>query len=165
MVGVGIVWFVAFLVRFCHIDSKKNGQLRKHATRSARSVRMIGQFSCPRRAYGSLTASTCSAWIRTTRSGVSMRRISYLLPLLLLATAMMAQSPTTGVPDGPLYFPSNDGHWEQVTPASVGWDEARLEAALDVARARNSSGVVVLHTHAGRPGESPFGARLVQGLG
>ena len=68
-----------------------------------------------------------------------------LLPFLLLTTALMAQSPTTGVPDGPLYFPSNDGHWEQVTPASVGWDEARLEAALDVARARNSSGVVVLH--------------------
>lgn len=45
----------------------------------------------------------------------------------------------------PLYFPPQQGDWERVDPASVGWDLARLSAALDVAGARRSSGVVILH--------------------
>ena len=43
-----------------------------------------------------------------------------------------------------LYFPPDLGPWERVEPASVGWDAAKLAEALDVAAARNSSGVVIL---------------------
>ncbi len=43
-----------------------------------------------------------------------------------------------------LYFPPDDGPWEHVEPESAGWDAAGLSEALDVAAARNSSGVVIL---------------------
>ena len=45
----------------------------------------------------------------------------------------------------PLYFPSTNGDWEPVDPASIGRDPTLLSAALDVAGARRSSGVVILH--------------------
>ena len=45
----------------------------------------------------------------------------------------------------PLYFPPDAGPWERVSPASVGWDATDLDAALDVAGERASTGVVVLH--------------------
>lgn len=44
-----------------------------------------------------------------------------------------------------LYFPPAQGEWETVDPASVGWDSARLDAALEVAGQRRSSSVFVLH--------------------
>ena len=44
-----------------------------------------------------------------------------------------------------LYFPASDESWESVAPASVGWDSEKLNAALDIAGARKSSGVVILH--------------------
>ena len=44
---------------------------------------------------------------------------------------------------GELYFPT-DVAWEQVEPRSAGWDPAKLEAMLDFAGARRSSGVVIL---------------------
>ena len=43
------------------------------------------------------------------------------------------------------YFPPEDGPWESVDPASVGWDAGKLSVALDVAGDLNSSGVVILH--------------------
>lgn len=43
-----------------------------------------------------------------------------------------------------LYFPAAK-EWETVTPRAVGWNEARLEKALDYARDAKSSGVVILH--------------------
>ncbi len=43
-----------------------------------------------------------------------------------------------------LYFPADQGEWERIDPAKVGWDSAKLDAALEVAGARNSSGVVIL---------------------
>ena len=43
------------------------------------------------------------------------------------------------------YFPPDDGTWERVDPASVGWDAEGLSAALDVAGSRNSSGVLILY--------------------
>ena len=44
-----------------------------------------------------------------------------------------------------LYFPPDDGAWEHIDPAAAGWDAAQLDKALEIAGARNSSGVVVLH--------------------
>jgi CubicO group peptidase (beta-lactamase class C family) len=39
-----------------------------------------------------------------------------------------------------------EGEWETVEPTDVGWDAAKLDAALDLAGERNSSGVVILHS-------------------
>jgi len=44
-----------------------------------------------------------------------------------------------------LYFPDSGALWESVDPSSIGWDAGKLSAALDVAGARRSSGVVILH--------------------
>ena len=47
--------------------------------------------------------------------------------------------------DRRLYFPPVDEPWETVDPSEVGWNAARLDAALAVAGARSSTGVVILH--------------------
>jgi CubicO group peptidase (beta-lactamase class C family) len=44
-----------------------------------------------------------------------------------------------------LYFPASGESWESVDPAAVGWDADLLDAALDIAGDRDSSGVVMLH--------------------
>ncbi len=44
-----------------------------------------------------------------------------------------------------MYFPGTDAGWETVSPESVGWDGAKLNAALELAGQRKSSGVVILH--------------------
>ena len=44
-----------------------------------------------------------------------------------------------------IYFPPSTGDWSTVDPASVGWDAAQLDAALDYAGIQKSSGVVILH--------------------
>jgi CubicO group peptidase (beta-lactamase class C family) len=49
-----------------------------------------------------------------------------------------------GLAAGPLYFPGEAGDWERIELAAAGWDAAKLEAALDFARERRSSGVVIL---------------------
>lgn len=43
-----------------------------------------------------------------------------------------------------LYFPTKD-RWESVEPDAVGWKVPELDAAIDFAMSRKSSGVVVLH--------------------
>ena len=43
-----------------------------------------------------------------------------------------------------LYFPEKQGEWERIDPAQVGWDKAKLDAALSFAGGQKSSGVVVL---------------------
>ena len=58
--------------------------------------------------------------------------------LLLLATPSMASEKT-------LYFPPATGTWEQVDPAQVGWDTAKLKEAIDYAGKNKSSGVVILY--------------------
>jgi CubicO group peptidase (beta-lactamase class C family) len=44
-----------------------------------------------------------------------------------------------------LYFPLTAGAWERVSPATVGWDEVRLQLALDFAGKTRASGVAILH--------------------
>ncbi|MDG1875313.1 MAG: serine hydrolase [Mariniblastus sp.] len=48
-------------------------------------------------------------------------------------------------PESRIYFPSPGKDWETIDPAKVGWDSAKLKAALRYAGERNSSGVVVLY--------------------
>ena len=43
-----------------------------------------------------------------------------------------------------LYFPPNDGAWEQSQPGEVGWNREKLKSALDWAGDVGSSGVVIL---------------------
>ena len=57
------------------------------------------------------------------------------LALTLFAGSLAAQ---------PLYFPPDGADWERIAPADAGWDAAGLEAALDFAGSRKSTGVVVL---------------------
>ena len=78
------------------------------------------------------------------RRRVWLRILGLLVGVLVAMTgaSVKAQSATAG--EG-LYFPPNNDHWERVEPASVGWDKAKLDAALDVAQARHSSGVMVLY--------------------
>ena len=44
-----------------------------------------------------------------------------------------------------LYFPPADGPWEQVNPAKLGWNVAKLKEALNYAGEQKSSGVVILY--------------------
>ena len=46
--------------------------------------------------------------------------------------------------DQALYFPPDGGPWDGVEPASVGWDRQALDAALELAGRRRSTGVVLL---------------------
>ena len=66
--------------------------------------------------------------------------IATALILLTGPTSTRAATPSTSI-----YFPPGTGDWVTVDPASVGWDAAQLDAALDYAGAQKSSGVVILH--------------------
>ena len=44
-----------------------------------------------------------------------------------------------------LYFPLDNESWEPIAPGSVGWNESKLSAALQVAGDRSSSGMLILH--------------------
>ena len=60
---------------------------------------------------------------------------------LLAATLRGAEKASVS----PLYFPPAGTTWEKIAPAMVGWDEAKLTAALAYAGKTRASGVVVLH--------------------
>lgn len=70
-----------------------------------------------------------------------------------------------------LYFPETDGHWETIDPESIGWDQALLAEALEVAGERHSSGVLILHNgrilaerYWAEPDTSTFYQNVFQGL-
>lgn len=63
---------------------------------------------------------------------------------LLLACTLLLGGTAPGIAQD-LYFPTTDAAWETVDPAAVGWNPEALSRALDVAGARHSSGVVILH--------------------
>lgn len=64
--------------------------------------------------------------------------------VFVFALAMSAET-TLVTAQGPLYFPEGDESWQLIDPSAVGWDRQKLDAALDLAGERNSSGVVILH--------------------
>jgi len=70
--------------------------------------------------------------MKNIRSDLS---VCFLVPIL--NTGLQAQ-------DKELYFPPHQGTWQRVKPADVGWDQARLQKALDHAGQQRSSGVVIL---------------------
>jgi CubicO group peptidase (beta-lactamase class C family) len=61
-----------------------------------------------------------------------------------LATAIIGALVSISLRAESLYFPKSNDDWALVDPASVGWDVAALDAALDYARTAHSSAVVIL---------------------
>ncbi len=72
------------------------------------------------------------------------RRSSTSYPVSILLAGIFAFQ-LAGIHAAELYFPPEDGEWETVTPAAVGWNAELLSQALDLAGERDSSGVVILH--------------------
>ncbi|MCK4959022.1 MAG: serine hydrolase [Planctomycetes bacterium] len=64
--------------------------------------------------------------------------LSVCFLLVILNSGLHAQ-------DKELYFPPDQGTWQTVSPADVGWDQAKLQKALDYAGQYRSTGVVILH--------------------
>lgn len=71
------------------------------------------------------------------------RIISCAMMLPLLLRIGFAALPAQAAED--VYYPNSDALWETVDPESLGWDSGKLNAALDLAGLRKSSGVVILH--------------------
>jgi CubicO group peptidase (beta-lactamase class C family) len=63
----------------------------------------------------------------------------------LCAICALSQARFVSAADSVLYFPPKAGEWTRAAPAEVGWDAAKLEAALEYAGQLRASGVVVLH--------------------
>ena len=68
-------------------------------------------------------------------------KISTSVYLIVPALMTVALGSLVSAADS-LYFPNRDQTWQTVDPSSVGWDEGKLAAALDLAGERNSSGVL-----------------------
>ena len=65
--------------------------------------------------------------------------IVLLLAICCLPVVAVAQG------NGDLYFPPAEGPWQQVSPAKLGWNVAKLKEAIDYAGQNKSSGVVILY--------------------
>lgn len=75
---------------------------------------------------------------------MTLRPAASLFASFLLLGSILAGSELTHAAED-FYFPRSDDVWEHIAPTSVGWDEEKLNAALELAGARKSSGVVILH--------------------
>jgi len=82
------------------------------------------------------------------------RLVMFTLPAAVLCSLLACQHPSAAEPGNTaaaapgasdIYFPPPGGAWKTVSPREAGWDPAKLEAALNFAGERKSSGVVVLH--------------------
>src|SRR5262245_31607781 len=69
-----------------------------------------------------------------------MKRPALIVALAALVAAQLQPAPRAAG----LYFPPGSAEWARVEPAAAGWDERRLEAALDYAGRTNATGVVAL---------------------
>ena len=68
------------------------------------------------------------------------------IPRILIAGAIFVLfGLRTLAGEGGLYFPPVDGEWETIKPSEAGWDEDKLQLALNYAGENQSSGVVVLY--------------------
>jgi CubicO group peptidase (beta-lactamase class C family) len=79
--------------------------------------------------------------------GLGQRRVGGVLCLfvLALAAAFTPAAHCATHPPASLYFPPTAGEWEQVAPATAGWNDGRLKLALELAGKTRASGVVILH--------------------
>ena len=68
------------------------------------------------------------------------------MKLRIFATLLLLASSAAGTLQAEeLYFPPAEEEWKTVVPSDVGWDQARIQKALDYAGAQQSTGVVILH--------------------
>lgn len=66
--------------------------------------------------------------------------------LLIFAATFCSGFASAGTAPHPaLYFPTENEAWETVSPAVLGWDETKLNAALDYAMQERSAGIVILY--------------------
>jgi CubicO group peptidase (beta-lactamase class C family) len=72
-------------------------------------------------------------------------RVGVRFTCLAFALFASTRCPVIAAESAALYFPAAKGEWAQVTPASVGWKEDKLAAALQLAGRTRASGVVILH--------------------
>ncbi len=63
--------------------------------------------------------------------------------LIATCTAVVSHG-AQGAPRSALYFPPASGEWARIEPSRAGWDSRALDAALEYAHGKNSSGVVVV---------------------
>ena len=81
-----------------------------------------------------------------SRRRTHVRSVALAILAITATTAFPAASPPDAATNASrFYFPPATGAWERVPCATVGWDEAKLNAALAMAGATRASGVVVLH--------------------
>jgi len=72
-------------------------------------------------------------------------RMTNIRSYLSVCFLLIVLNPGLQARDKELYFPPDQGTWQTVRPADVGWDQAKLQEALDYAGQHRSSGVVILH--------------------
>jgi CubicO group peptidase (beta-lactamase class C family) len=75
-----------------------------------------------------------------------MQRLIILLAIVTLAACKKNTTTNTPPPPESYYYPAIASDvWETKTPASLGWDEAKLQAAIDYAASVNTYGLLILH--------------------
>jgi CubicO group peptidase (beta-lactamase class C family) len=82
-------------------------------------------------------------------SGETSRLGNFIVSVLLVSglISILRGADVKSTEGGARYFPETKPAvaWERVSPASVGWNEEKLQSALDFAGRNRASGVVVLH--------------------
>jgi CubicO group peptidase (beta-lactamase class C family) len=73
-----------------------------------------------------------------------MRIINGVLIALGFVLVLVAVQSTAIGAGGPVYFPPASAEWAHIDPAAAGWDVAALDTALEYARSKNASGIVIL---------------------
>jgi CubicO group peptidase (beta-lactamase class C family) len=69
-----------------------------------------------------------------------MRSLIYLVPVLFFIACDKKEDPSPAK----LYFPPNSSTWESTSPASLGWDVAKLEALNTFLEANNTRAFIIL---------------------
>jgi len=76
---------------------------------------------------------------------MSIRTVVIVVLGAALAGQLIAAEGKSNGKTNSLYFPPTEGSWEQIEPTAAGWNLPKLDAAMEFARERKSSGVVVLY--------------------
>jgi CubicO group peptidase (beta-lactamase class C family) len=75
---------------------------------------------------------------------IAVSVISFAIACSATAVSLADDAGTHPAEANTLYFPTVD-QWDTVEPSSVGWKSSELNAAVEFAMTRRSSGVVILH--------------------